>query len=443
MNSRFSGSKSKCRLWALDGGVCTFRSVIPFLGISCIVMLLFTSMTMWIRNQQAEMEREIRPLFYSEEELDHLHTVAEIYGTSGHESLPHGIVQATSDLELRPLWAAKSFRLLENKDTNRSLLAMPVGIKQKKNVDTIVEKFLLQNFTVILFHYDGNVNGWNDLQWHSKAIHIVANNQSKWWFAKRFLHPDIISIYDYVFIWDEDIGVDNFHPGRYLQIMKAEGLEISQPALDPDLSEVHHRITVRKKNGRVHRQIYGTFGSTKCSNTSEGPPCSGWVEGMAPVFSRAAWRCAWHLIQNDLVHGWGLDMKLGYCAQGDRTEKVGVIDSEYVVHIGIPTLGGPSRKYPDATAPGRPLVKVRRRPPVDVRVEIRRQSSAELEAFKQRWNQAVKEDKYWIDPYGHKPDSDKPGAAHRARAIPLRERARAMPIRARSGLTYRRYGPKQ
>ena len=29
--------------------------------------------------------------------------------------------------------------------------------------------------------------------------------------------------------------------------------------------------------------------------------------------------------------------------QGDRTEKVGVIDSEYVVHQGIPSLGGPSR----------------------------------------------------------------------------------------------------
>jgi hypothetical protein len=63
---------------------------------------------------------------------------------------------------------------------------------------------------------------------------------------------------------------------------------------------------------------------------------------MAPVFSRAAWRCVWHLIQNDLIHGWGLDMKLGYCAQGDRAEKVGVIDSEYVVHQGIPSLGGPS-----------------------------------------------------------------------------------------------------
>lgn len=34
------------------------------------------------------------------------------------------------------------------------------------------------------------------------------------WFAKRFLHPDVVSIYDYIFLWDEDLGVENFHPGR-------------------------------------------------------------------------------------------------------------------------------------------------------------------------------------------------------------------------------------
>lgn len=32
------------------------------------------------------------------------------------------------------------------------------------------------------------------------------------WFAKRFLHPDIVEEYNYVFLWDEDLGVDNFNP---------------------------------------------------------------------------------------------------------------------------------------------------------------------------------------------------------------------------------------
>ncbi|PPD74397.1 hypothetical protein GOBAR_DD28684 [Gossypium barbadense] len=160
------------------------------------------------------------------------------------------------------------------------------------------------------------------------------------WFAKRFLHPDIVSTYDYIFLWDEDLGVEHFNPGRYLEIVKSEGLEISQPALDPNSTEIHHRITIRSRMKKFHRRVYELRGKTRCSNISEGPPCSGFVEGMAPVFSRAAWRCAWHLIQNDLVHGWGMDMKLGYCAQGDRTKNAGVIDREYIVHKGIQTLGG-------------------------------------------------------------------------------------------------------
>lgn len=35
------------------------------------------------------------------------------------------------------------------------------------------------------------------------------------WFAKRFLHPDIISDYAYVFLWDEDLGVEDFNGKRY------------------------------------------------------------------------------------------------------------------------------------------------------------------------------------------------------------------------------------
>ena len=28
--------------------------------------------------------------------------------------------------------------------------------------------------------------------------------------------------------------------------------------------------------------------------------------------------------------------------QGDRMKNVGVVDSEYIVHLGLPTLGGPN-----------------------------------------------------------------------------------------------------
>ncbi|KAK8353708.1 uncharacterized protein LOC108450201 isoform X3 [Gossypium arboreum] len=311
------------------------------------------------------------------------------------KDLPRGIMHTRSDLELRPQWR-KSLRSAVKVNTNKNLLAMPVGIKQKEHVDDVVKKFRTENFTIVLFHYDGKVDGWWDLDWCDKAIHIVAHNQTKWWFAKRFLHPDIVSTYDYIFLWDEDLGVEHFNPGRYLEIVKSEGLEISQPALDPNSTEIHHRITIRSRMKKFHRRVYELRGKTRCSNISEGPPCSGFVEGMAPVFSRAAWRCAWHLIQNDLVHGWGMDMKLGYCAQGDRTKNVGVIDREYIVHKGIQTLGGTGEltkktKKKRGTSSGSSGL--------DTRAEIRRQSTWELKIFKERWNQAVTQDKDWIDPF--------------------------------------------
>lgn len=44
-----------------------------------------------------------------------------------------------------------------------------------------------------------------------------------------------------------------FYIFRYLSVVKEEGLEISQPALDPDKSKVHHPITVRRQRSRCHR----------------------------------------------------------------------------------------------------------------------------------------------------------------------------------------------
>ncbi|KDP42486.1 hypothetical protein JCGZ_00283 [Jatropha curcas] len=271
---------------------------------------------------------------------------------SGSESLPQGIVRKTSDFEMRSLW-------------NNSVEDVSIGVIM----------FPLSDFVVMLFHYDGNVDGWRELPWSDHAIHVSAVNQTKWWFAKRFLHPDIVAEYTYIFLWDEDIGVENFNPRRYLSIVKDEGLEISQPALDPAKSAVYHPITARQPKSRVHRRMYKFKGSGRCYDNSTSPPCIGWVEMMAPVFSRAAWRCVWYMIQNDLIHAWGLDLQLGYCAQGDRTKNVGVVDSQYIVHMGLSTLG------------------------VFNGTEVRRQSSEEMQIFRKRWKNAVKEDKCWIDPF--------------------------------------------
>ncbi|KAL7211904.1 hypothetical protein ACSBR2_014710 [Camellia fascicularis] len=367
-----------------DWGTCGVKmKQLPFMGIICTVMLFIVYRTTNYQFRQTEIDKRLNP-FYAGKDTGVASTTLD--------SLPRGIIQARSDLELKPLWSKRSSKSKVNVSSSHNLLAIPVGIKQKSNVDDIVQKFLSENFTIMLFHYDGNVDGWRDLEWSKKAIHIVAHNQTKWWFAKRFLHPAVVSLYDYIFLWDEDLGVENFHPGRYLKIVKSEGLEISQPALGPNSTEIHHKITARVRTTKFHRRVWDVRGSAKCTEDSEGPPCTGFVEGMAPVFSRSAWHCAWHLIQNDLIHGWGMDMKLGYCAQGDRSKNVGVVDSEYIVHKGIRTLGGASRK---ASSPEESTKKHT----VDMRVEVRRQSTSELQIFKKRWEQAVEQDKDWVDPF--------------------------------------------
>ncbi|KAJ4966330.1 hypothetical protein NE237_018179 [Protea cynaroides] len=295
----------------------------------------------------------------------------------GSEVLPMGIISKLSNLEMQPLWDSPKKKKSAKQSMN--LLALAVGIKQKENVNQMVKKFLSSNFLLMLFHYDGVVDEWREFEWSDQAIHISAFNQTKWWFAKRFLHPDIVAEYNYIFLWDEDLGLKNFHPRRYLSIIKDEGLEISQPALDPTKSEIHHQITVRGRKSRVHRRIYKSKGrGQRCDDNSTAPPCTGWVEMMAPVFSRAAWRCSWFMIQNDLIHAWGLDMQLGYCAQGNRTKNVGVVDSEYIVHLGLPTLGV---TYEDKAPSGSSVMK-------DNRAAVRWRSNIELETFKTRWRKA-------------------------------------------------------
>ncbi|CAA3019616.1 uncharacterized protein LOC111402120 isoform X1 [Olea europaea subsp. europaea] len=316
----------------------------------------------------------------------------------GSEPLPEGIVASTSNLEKRPLWGSP-----KNTNTSKSLFAVAVGIKQKKTVNEMVQRFLASDFVVMLFHYDGIVDEWQDFEWSNSVIHISTGNQTKWWFAKRFLHPDIVAEYDYIFLWDEDLGVENFNPDRYLSIVKDEGLQISQPALDISKSEVHHLITARGRRKNVHRRTYklGTTG-IHCDENSSAPPCTGWIEVMAPVFSKAAWRCVWYMIQNDLIHAWGLDMQLGYCAQGDRTKNVGVVDAEYIVHLGVPTLGESDNKSKAVSSGDTSRAESKETShsqAIDKRIEVRRQSYYEYMIFKSRWKKAAEEDKCWVDPY--------------------------------------------
>ncbi|KAM5567929.1 hypothetical protein ABKV19_015818 [Rosa sericea] len=248
----------------------------------------------------------------------------------GAEMLPPGIVEAKSDYYLRRLWGKPSEDLTTKP---RYLVTFTVGIKQKNNIDAAVKKFS-EDFTILLFHYDGITTEWDDLEWSQRAIHVSVRKQTKWWYAKRFLHPDIVAPYDYIFIWDEDLGVEHFNAEEYIKLVRKHGLEISQPGLEPNKG-LTWQMTKRRGDREVHKQTEEKPGW--CTDPHL-PPCAAFVEIMAPVFSRSAWRCVWHMIQNDLVHGWGLDFALRKCVEPAH-EKIGVVDSQWIVHQTVPSLG--------------------------------------------------------------------------------------------------------
>ncbi|KAI9079045.1 hypothetical protein K1719_038997 [Acacia pycnantha] len=89
------------------------------------------------------------------------------------------------------------------------LIILIIGYDQRNNIDAAIKKFS-ENFTTVLFHYDGRVDEWDQFEWSKRAIHLSVQKQTKWWYAKRFLHPNIVAPYDYIFIWDEDLGLENF-----------------------------------------------------------------------------------------------------------------------------------------------------------------------------------------------------------------------------------------
>ncbi|XP_019236775.1 PREDICTED: uncharacterized protein LOC109217006 isoform X2 [Nicotiana attenuata] len=248
----------------------------------------------------------------------------------GAERLPPGIVASESDLYTRRLWGLPSEDLIIKP---RYLVTFTVGLMQKSNIDAAVKKFS-ENFTIMLFHYDGQTSEWADLEWSKRAIHVSTPKQTKWWYAKRFLHPDIVAPYDYIFIWDEDLGLENFNAEEYIKLVAKHGLDISQPGLAPN-SGLTWQMTKGRNDTEIHKETEERPGW--CADPHL-PPCAAFIEIMAPVFSREAWRCVWHMIQNDLVHGWGLDFALRRCVEPAH-EKIGVVDAQWIVHQTVPSLG--------------------------------------------------------------------------------------------------------
>lgn len=84
----------------------------------------------------------------------------------------------------------------------RYLVTFTVGFEQKRNIDAAVKKVswkgvhtacycislslsdvfwqFSENFTIVLFHYDGRASEWENFEWSKRAIHVSVYKQTKW-----------------------------------------------------------------------------------------------------------------------------------------------------------------------------------------------------------------------------------------------------------------------
>ncbi|KAI3985850.1 hypothetical protein MKX01_026636 [Papaver californicum] len=153
----------------------------------------------------------------------------------------------------------------------RYLVTFTVGIGQTKNIGAAVKKILN-----ISFSFCGC--SLRTLQFcffimMARLVNETNLGGQSVWYAKRFPHPDILASYDYIFIWDEDLGVEHFNADRYIELVKKHGLVISQPGLEPD-KRLTWQMTKRRGDSEVHRETEEKPG---WSSDLHLPPCAAYV----------------------------------------------------------------------------------------------------------------------------------------------------------------------
>ncbi|KAI9136177.1 hypothetical protein BKA69DRAFT_1042759 [Paraphysoderma sedebokerense] len=196
------------------------------------------------------------------------------------------------------------------------LVVMSVGQKAKPRVDKLVRKFGTAKFSFMLFHWDNAT--WDEFSWYKDIVSARAIGQTKFWFAKRFLTPDIVQAYDYIWLWDDDVELEeNFDPLGFTDVLKQYNIHIAQPSL---LAGDHHVVTRQQTAG------IGRF--------------TNFVEIMFPIFSSSAWMCVWSLIPFDVKSAWGVDGvsypacgSMGFC-------RFAIIDKYPVRHMDTKSFTG-------------------------------------------------------------------------------------------------------
>lgn len=159
-----------------------------------------------------------------------------------------------------------------------------IGLSHHEFIEETASKFLEAGADLTFFSWDASVEPHEICKQHRL---IMEPNGLKWYYAKKYLTPDVVAKYDYIFYWDDDIDILDFNPVTACRIMDYYRIEMAQPALT-------------RRSHSTHRMFY--------QNLNQGVRFTDFIEIMNPIFSVEAWIKFWSSMENSWNHwGWGYD----------------------------------------------------------------------------------------------------------------------------------------
>jgi hypothetical protein len=194
--------------------------------------------------------------------------------------------------------------------TNKYLYASAVGKTGKNLLAKIINKFGHECFDYLIFVYD---DAKFDEEIFRKCQFIYEKGIFYYYF-KKYLTPVYCKKYDFIFVWTDDIDVEDFSYENFIEIMKRNNLEMAQASLSHK-SYCNIKMTLKNKQYKIGRYV-------------------DYVEVMATVFTREAWIKCWHVVEEDWnFWGWGYNI-LARSLWGCK--RMGIVDCETVTHTRPP-----------------------------------------------------------------------------------------------------------
>jgi hypothetical protein len=192
------------------------------------------------------------------------------------------------------------------KKTGKNLYVSPVGKNGKEFLRKIIRSFGHQAFDYRIFVYDDTTFPEPEFS----KCHFIYERGVKWTLIKKHVPPESVAAYDYVFLWDDDIDIQDFSCENFLNIATINNLQSFQPALSLNS---FYSIPITLQNPKYQKGRYVDF-----------------IEIMVPVFTSEAWKAFYAIIDGERnPWGWGYDcMAKSLCG----FKNMGIIDSETVFH---------------------------------------------------------------------------------------------------------------